>query len=127
MVNPGIFSPCLVKKYENQYPEEHFVSKKSIFDPIIHLFDSALNTWNKEEGFVMENEKVKRNLYRALRKTGVRKEDISLDASFQNDLHFDTTDWKIFTYYLENIFKVNVEDEGLKNLRCVSDTLNLIK
>ena len=74
----------------------------------------------------MENKKVKRNLYRALRKTGVRKEDISLDASFQNDLHFDTTDWKIFTYYLENIFKVNVEDEGLKKLRCVSDTLNLI-
>jgi len=74
----------------------------------------------------MENKKVKRNLYRVLRKTGVRKEDISLEASFQNDLHFDTTDWKIFTYYLESIFKVNVEDEGLKKLRCVSDTLKLI-
>jgi len=75
----------------------------------------------------MENKRVKRNLYRVLRKTGVRKEDISLDASFQNDLHFDTTDWKIFTYYLENIFKVNVEDENLKKLSCVSDTLNLIR
>jgi len=75
----------------------------------------------------MENKRVKRNLYRVLRKTGVRKEDISLDASFQNDLHFDTTDWKIFTYYLENIFKVNVEDESLKKLSCVSDTLNLIR
>jgi len=75
----------------------------------------------------MENKRVKRNLYRVLRKTGVKKEDISLDASFQNDLHFDTTDWKIFTYYLENIFKVNVEDENLKKLSCVSDTLNLIR
>ena len=75
----------------------------------------------------MENKKVKRNLYRVLRKTGVRKEDISLDASFQNDLHFDTTDWKIFTYYLENIFKMNVEDESVKKLNCVSDTLNLIR
>ena len=74
----------------------------------------------------MENKKVKRNLYRVLRKTGVRKEDISLEASFQNDLHFDTTDWKIFTFYLESIFKVNVEDESLKKLRCVSDTLNLV-
>jgi acyl carrier protein len=74
----------------------------------------------------MEIKKVKRNLYRVLRKTGVRKEDISMEASFQNDLHFDTTDWKIFTYYLENIFKVNVEDESLKKLRCVSDTLNLV-
>jgi acyl carrier protein len=75
----------------------------------------------------MENKKVKRNLYRVLRKTGVRKEDISMDASFQNDLHFDTTDWKIFTYYLENIFKMNVEDESVKKLRCVSDTLNLVR
>jgi acyl carrier protein len=75
----------------------------------------------------MENKKVKRNLYRVLRKTGVRREDISLEASFQNDLHFDTTDWKIFIYYLENIFKVNLEDESLKKLKCVNDTLRLIK
>ena len=74
----------------------------------------------------MDNKRVKRNLYRVLRKTGVRKEDISLDASFQTDLHFDTTDWKIFTYYLENIFKVHVEDESIKKLHCVSDTLNLV-
>mgnify|MGYP001109506156 CR=1 FL=1 len=75
----------------------------------------------------MENKKAKRNLYRVLRKTGVRKEDISLEASFQDDLHFDTTDWTIFTYYLESIFKVNVEDENLKKLHCVNDTLNLMK
>jgi acyl carrier protein len=75
----------------------------------------------------MDNKKLKRNLYRVLRKTGVRKEDITLEASFQNDLHFDTTDWKIFTYYLESIFKVNVEDESLKKLRCVNDTLSLIR
>jgi acyl carrier protein len=75
----------------------------------------------------MDNKKLKRNLYRVLRKTGVRKEDISLEASFQNDLHFDTTDWKIFTYYLESIFKVNLEDESLKKLRCVNDTLSLIR
>jgi acyl carrier protein len=75
----------------------------------------------------METKKLKRNLYRVLRKTGVRKEDITLEASFQNDLHFDTTDWKIFTYYLESIFKVNVEDESLKKLRCVNDTLSLIR
>jgi acyl carrier protein len=75
----------------------------------------------------MDNKKYIRNLYRVLRKTGVRKEDITLEASFQNDLHFDTTDWKIFTYYLESIFKVNVEDESLKKLRCVNDTLSLIR
>jgi acyl carrier protein len=81
----------------------------------------------EEEGLLMENKnkRVRRNLYRVLRKTGVKKEDISLEASFQNDLHFDTTDWKIFTFYLENIFKVNIEDERLKKLKYVNDTLSL--
>jgi acyl carrier protein len=72
-----------------------------------------------------KNKRIRRNLYRVLRKTGVKKEDISLEASFQNDLHFDTTDWKIFTFYLENIFKVNIEDERLKKLKYVNDTLSL--
>jgi len=75
----------------------------------------------------MESKTIKRNLYRVLRKTGVKKEDISLDASFHDDLHFDTTDWTIFTYYLESIFKVNVKDESLKNLHSVSDTLILLR
>jgi acyl carrier protein len=75
----------------------------------------------------MENKTARRNLYRVLRKTGVRKEDISLDADFQQDLHFDTTDWTIFTYYLENTFKLNVEDESIKKLHVVNDTLSLLR
>ncbi|HAX95265.1 MAG TPA: acyl carrier protein [Prolixibacteraceae bacterium] len=75
----------------------------------------------------MENKKTRRNLYRALRKTGVRKENISLDATFEEDLHFDTTDWKIFTYYLESIFKVNIEDESISKMSSVNDTLKLLR
>jgi acyl carrier protein len=75
----------------------------------------------------MESKTVRRNLYRVLRKTGVKKEDISLDADFQDDLHFDKTDWTIFTFYLENTFKLNVEDESLKKLHCVNDTLSLLR
>jgi acyl carrier protein len=75
----------------------------------------------------MENKKIRRNLYRALRKTGVRKENISLDANFEDDLHFDTTDWKIFTYYLESIFKVNIEDESISKLSSVNDTIKLLR
>jgi acyl carrier protein len=75
----------------------------------------------------MENKKIRRNLYRALRKTGVRKENISLDATFEEDLHFDTTDWKIFTYYLESIFKVNIEDESISKMSSVNDTLKLLR
>ncbi len=75
----------------------------------------------------MENKTIRRNLYRVLRKTGVRKEDISLDAKFSEDLHFDSTDWTIFTYYLEHIFKVDVADEKLKKVESVNDTIDLLK
>jgi acyl carrier protein len=98
-----------------------------IFDPKIHLFDFADIDLNLKIQNCMEIRTVKRNLYRVLRKTGVKKEDISLDANFQEDLHFDNTDWTIFTFYLENIFKVKVADESLKNLHNVNDTLNLIQ
>jgi len=75
----------------------------------------------------MENKTVRRNLYRVLRKTGVRKEDISMEANFKDDLHFDSTDWTIFTYYFEHIFNVDVEDDKLLNATCVYDTVDLLK
>lgn len=75
----------------------------------------------------MENKTTRRNLYRVLRKTGVRKENISLEASFEEDLHFDATDWSIFMYYFENIFKVNVEEECLRNLHNVNDSFGLLR
>jgi len=75
----------------------------------------------------MENKQVRRNLYRVLRKTGIRKEHILPEADFQEDLHFDTTDWKIFTYYLESIFKVNIEEESIKNLHSVDETIKLLR
>lgn len=75
----------------------------------------------------MENKAVRRNLYRVLRKTGIPKENISINASFSDDLHFDKTDWSIFTYYLEHFFNVSIKDEEIKRLHCVSDTLALLK
>ncbi len=74
----------------------------------------------------MENKTIRRNLYRVLRKTGVQKEDINLEAYYKEDLNFDAIDWKIFTFYLENIFKVTFKDEDLNQLRSVNDTLSLV-
>ncbi len=74
----------------------------------------------------LENKTIRRNLYRVLRKTGVQKEAITEKASFVDDLFFDSVDWKIFTYYLENIFKVTFKDEELKQLKNVEDTLSLV-
>lgn len=75
----------------------------------------------------MESKIIDRNLYRALRKTGVKKENISLKARFIDDFHFDSCDWTIFTYYLENICRVNVDESTLKKLYSVNDTLNFLK
>ena len=75
----------------------------------------------------MENKADRRNLYRVLRKTGIPKRNISINATFNEDLHFDSTDWTIFIYYLENIFKVSIREEEIRRLNCVSDTLILLK
>ncbi|MGC9353828.1 MAG: phosphopantetheine-binding protein [Mariniphaga sp.] len=75
----------------------------------------------------MEEKKIRRNLYRALRKTGVQKNDIQPEASFRNDLNFDSVDWKIFTFYLEGIFNISVRDEELLNLGNLNDTVKFLK
>ena len=75
----------------------------------------------------MEDKKIRRNLYRVLRKTGVQKNDIQPGASYRKDLHFDSVDWKIFTFYLEGIFDISVRDEELLNLGNVNDTLQFLK
>jgi len=74
----------------------------------------------------MKNKSIRRNLYRVLRKTGVQKQDIQPGASFQEDLHFDNVDWKIFTFYLEGVFNISIDDEDLNRLRNVENTINYL-
>lgn len=74
----------------------------------------------------MEDKTIRRNLYRVLRKTGVQKKDIKLEASYNEDLKFDTIDWKIFTFYLEGIFNISVNDQELIKLGSVNDTLQFL-
>ena len=75
----------------------------------------------------MEDKKIRRNLYRVLRKTGVQKSDIQPAATYQRDLRFDNVDWKIFTFYLEGIFDISVRDEELHRLVSVNETLKKLK
>lgn len=74
----------------------------------------------------MEDKTIRRNLYRVLRKTGVQKKDISVNATYNEDLKFDTVDWKIFTYYLEGIFKISLTDQELSRLVDVKETLHYL-
>lgn len=74
----------------------------------------------------MEDKKIRRNLYRVLRKTGVRKRDISPDSSFANDLQFDDTDWSLFAYYLEGMFNIPIKDDELVQLENVEKAIQYL-
>ncbi|MCY1721016.1 acyl carrier protein [Prolixibacteraceae bacterium Z1-6] len=76
---------------------------------------------------IVEERSIRRNLYRVLRKTGVTKERICLGASFIDDLNFDKIDWTIFTYYLEKIFNISIEDDELSKFGNVNDTLRYLR
>ncbi len=75
----------------------------------------------------MENKTIRRTLYKVLRKTGVPRKEIELDADFDEDLNFDQVDWALFLYYLEEGFKINVEDEEISRMHQVKDTLILME
>lgn len=74
----------------------------------------------------MENKTMERILYRVLRKTGVPRQQIKLDASFNEDLNFDEVDWALFVYYLEGLFKIHLEDGEINELSQVDDTLKIV-
>lgn len=74
----------------------------------------------------MENKSTRRTLYRVLRKTGVQRENIHLDASFNDDLNFDQVDWTLFIYYLESLFQIRLSDRDISKMKMVNDTLTLL-
>lgn len=76
-------------------------------------------------GETMGNKTMKRTLYKVLRKTGVRRENIKLEASFVEDLRFDDLDWTLFVYYYESMFKFQLEDREITSLSFVYDGLEI--
>lgn len=75
----------------------------------------------------MEDNKIRRNLYRVLRKTGVQKQNIKINSSFNDDLQFDQVDWSIFAYYLEGVFKISIDDDELGKLETVNNTIQYLE
>lgn len=76
---------------------------------------------------IIEEKSIRRNLYRVLRKTGINKESIQPNASFNEDFKFDKIDWTIFTFYLEGIFNISIKDEEFGKFCNVNDTLHYLK
>jgi len=75
----------------------------------------------------MENKTARRTLYKVLRKTGVSRNDIELDATFQEDLKFDQLDWTLFLFYLEEQININIKDDEARQLHQVKDSLVLLE
>lgn len=65
-------------------------------------------------------------MYKVLRKTGVPRDEIELDASFQEDLKFDQVDWALFLFYLENSFNIAIKDEEVSRLYQIKDSIELV-
>jgi len=74
----------------------------------------------------MESKTNQRTLYKVLRKTGVSRDRIKLEASFNDDLNFDQVDWALFVFYLEGLFKIQLEDQEISKLSLVNDTLEIV-
>ncbi len=75
----------------------------------------------------MESAKIRRNLYRVFRKTGVPKELIDENATLNEDLFLDDNDMTCFLYYLETNFNVNIKNNEIARLRSVKDTIDFLQ
>ena len=75
----------------------------------------------------MDSREISKNLYKVLRKTGIPREIIVEDASFENDMLMDKNDMTCFLYYLETKFNLNIENEALPQFISVRSTMNYLK
>ena len=76
----------------------------------------------------MKEKTIRRNLYRVLRKTGVQKQDIQIEANrTMKILILTPSDWKIFMFYLEGMFNISIRDEEFSRFGSVNDTLLYLK
>ena len=69
---------------------------------------------------------VRLGVYRVLRKVGVNRQYIYTEASFTNDLFFDDIDWKCFLCFVEEQFKIEINDEEAQRLVTVENTIELV-
>jgi acyl carrier protein len=75
----------------------------------------------------MTTRSIRRNLYKVLRKTGIRRDLIAEDAALKNELLKDDVDMICFLYYLETNFNVNVPNEEIGQLTSVKSTIDYLQ
>lgn len=75
----------------------------------------------------MESAKIRRNLYRVFRKTGVPKDLIDENAKLNEDLFIDDNDMTCFLYYLETNFNLRIKNDEVTKLVSVKDTIDFLQ
>ena len=75
----------------------------------------------------MESAKIRRNLYRVFRKTGVPKDLIDENAKLNEDLFIDENDMTCFLYYLETNFNLRIKNDEVTKLVSVKDTIDFLQ
>lgn len=66
-------------------------------------------------------------VYRILRKLGVKRNDISIDARLNKIIEFDAQEWTIFLFLLESRFDIFIDNQYEKRLITVEDTIETVR
>ncbi|GAO29820.1 acyl carrier protein [Geofilum rubicundum] len=76
---------------------------------------------------MMNDKMIRINLYKVLRKTGVPRDRIAEDASYENDMLMDDIDMTCFLFYLETKFNLAIENEVLPRINSVQSTISYLQ
>lgn len=73
------------------------------------------------------NNSLKIKLYRIVRKMGIPRSEVCLSSSLLFDFGFDSYDMKIFLFYLESLFNIEINDTEIPKLQTIEHTLKFIE
>ncbi|WP_075591591.1 acyl carrier protein [Labilibacter marinus] len=75
----------------------------------------------------MKQERIRRNLYKVLRKTGVPRNKIVEDATLKEELLMDEIDVTCFLFLLETKFELEIQNSELTKLSSVGSTIEFLQ
>ena len=64
-------------------------------------------------------------IYRALRKMGVKRDEITTDTNLTTDLCFDETEKLCFIFLVESRLNIELTNDEIKNIKTVNDIINI--
>lgn len=75
----------------------------------------------------MKPTEIRRNLYKVLRKTGVPREKISVEASLREEVLVDEIDMTCFMFLLETKFQLDIDNTEMSNMQSIGSTIEYLE